>query len=291
MDASSQQKLPPKEHNTLFNQVLPACQQKNYKKTVTLCDLVLSKFPLNGETLAMKALALSNTPSPDGSGKNKEEAWALVRQGVRMNQASHVTWHAFGLMLRADRKYGEAVKCFLKASKRDRNNVNILSELSSMQMCVGDWEGNRVTRERLLRVAATEANWLAFAVSLHLSGHPSKAGLMLDSFVETLGESKTRDTYAHSELHLYRNELFRESGQLEEAVKHAEEMAGAIRDSTALKENKGECYFCGRGWVRRRHRRPAEDQTMIRTAYHTSEGGKSGLGTAIFLALSQPAAV
>ena len=65
------------------------------------------------ETLATKGLILSCL------GK-KEEAFELVRRGLRNNLKSHLCWHAYAILQRADRKYDEAIKCIRNALKWDK---------------------------------------------------------------------------------------------------------------------------------------------------------------------------
>ena len=64
-------------------------QTKLYKKGLKTADLILKKFPENGETLAMKGL-LCNCLN------RKDEAYDLVKQGVKSNLRSHVCWHVYG---------------------------------------------------------------------------------------------------------------------------------------------------------------------------------------------------
>ena len=52
-------------------------------------DGVLKKFPEHGETLAMKGLTLNCL-------NRKEEAYKLVREGLKHDLKSHVCWHVYG---------------------------------------------------------------------------------------------------------------------------------------------------------------------------------------------------
>jgi peptide alpha-N-acetyltransferase len=54
---------------------------------------VLKKFPEHGETLAMKGLTLNCL-------SRKEEAYKLVREGLKHNLKSHVCWHVYGCVPR-----------------------------------------------------------------------------------------------------------------------------------------------------------------------------------------------
>ena len=61
----------------------------------------------------MKGLTLNCT------GK-KEEAYDLVKKGLKNDLTSHVCWHVYGLLQRSDKKYDEAIKCYRNALRWDK---------------------------------------------------------------------------------------------------------------------------------------------------------------------------
>lgn len=75
----------------------------------------------------------------------KEEAYDHVRRGLRNDLQSHVCWHVYGLLQRSDKKYDEAIKCYRNALKWDKDNVQILRDLSLLQIQMRDLEGYRVS--------------------------------------------------------------------------------------------------------------------------------------------------
>lgn len=93
--------------------------------------------PTFAETLAMKGLILNCLG-------RKEDAYNFVRQGLRNNLKSHVCWHVFGLLQRSDKKYDEAIKCYRNALKWDKDNLQILRDLSLLQIQMRDLEGYKV---------------------------------------------------------------------------------------------------------------------------------------------------
>ena len=64
-------------------------ETKQYKKGVKSADAILKKFPEHGETISMKGLILNCMDK-------KEEAYELVRKGLKHNLRSHVSWHVYG---------------------------------------------------------------------------------------------------------------------------------------------------------------------------------------------------
>ncbi|KAG4958369.1 hypothetical protein JHK87_035002 [Glycine soja] len=47
---------------------------------------------------------------------------------------SHVCWHVYGLLYRSDREYWEAIKCYRNALRIDPDNIEILRDLSLLQV-------------------------------------------------------------------------------------------------------------------------------------------------------------
>jgi tetratricopeptide (TPR) repeat protein len=61
----------------------------------------------------MRGLILTNL-------NRKEEGLECVKKGVRMDLTSHICWHVFGLVHKADRNYEEALKCYTQALKFEK---------------------------------------------------------------------------------------------------------------------------------------------------------------------------
>jgi N-alpha-acetyltransferase 15/16, NatA auxiliary subunit len=51
----------------------------------------------------------------------------------------------YGLLQRSDKKYDEAIKCYRNALKWEKDNIQILRDLSLLQIQMGDLEGYRVS--------------------------------------------------------------------------------------------------------------------------------------------------
>ena len=97
------------------------CFKRPLRIQIQAADQILKKFPEHGETLAMKGLVMNSM----GADK-KEEAYTLVKAGLRFDMRSHVCWHVHGLLHRSDKEYGKAIKAYRQALKIDEKNMNIL---------------------------------------------------------------------------------------------------------------------------------------------------------------------
>ncbi|XP_002740751.1 N-alpha-acetyltransferase 15, NatA auxiliary subunit [Saccoglossus kowalevskii] len=228
----SSQPLPPKE-NTLFKRILKCYEQKQYKNSLKFAKAILTnpKYCDHGETLAMKGLTMNCMG-------RKEEAYDYVRRGLRNDLQSHVCWHVYGLLQRSDRKYDEAIKCYRNALKWDKDNIQILRDLSLLQIQMRDLEGYRETRFQLLQLRpAQRVSWIGYAMSHHLSKEYDMALRVLEEFRKT--QTPKPYDYEHSELLLYQNEVMRESGMFNEALNHLETYERQICDKLAANEIKG----------------------------------------------------
>ncbi|XP_064480526.1 N-alpha-acetyltransferase 15, NatA auxiliary subunit-like [Ornithodoros turicata] len=230
---SPSQPLPPKE-NALFKRILKCYEHKQYKNGLKFAKQILTnpKFADHGETLAMKGLTLNCLG-------RKEEAYEYVRKGLRNDLRSHVCWHVYGLLQRSDRKYDEAIKCYRNALKWDKDNIQILRDLSLLQIQMRDLEGYRDTRYQLFLLRPTQrASWIGFSMAYHLLKDYDMALKILEEFrkTQTVSQAKHGYDYEHSELLLYQNQVMQEAGEQKEALHHLDEYKEQIRDELAWYE-------------------------------------------------------
>lgn len=73
-----------------------------------------------------------------------EEALEVVRRGLTADLRSYVCWHVFGQVQRSDKKYDEAIKAYKMALRLDNDNLQILRDLSLLQIQMRDYLGYRV---------------------------------------------------------------------------------------------------------------------------------------------------
>ncbi|KAG7273608.1 LOW QUALITY PROTEIN: hypothetical protein CRUP_011037 [Coryphaenoides rupestris] len=227
--------LPPKE-NALFKRILRCYEHKQYRNGLKFCKQILSnpKFSEHGETLAMKGLTMNCL------GK-KEDAYDLVRRGLRNDLKSHVCWHVYGLLQRSDKKYDEAIKCYRNALKWDKDNLQILRDLSLLQVQMRDLEGYRETRYQLLQLRpAQRASWIGYAVAYHLLEDFEMAAKIVEEFRKTQQTSLDKVDYEYSELLLYQNQVLREACLYKEALEHLNNYEKQICDKLAVEEIRGE---------------------------------------------------
>ncbi|EOA95985.1 NMDA receptor-regulated protein 1 [Anas platyrhynchos] len=142
--------------------------------------------------------------------------------------------------LRSDKKYDEAIKCYRNALKWDKDNLQILRDLSLLQIQMRDLEGYRETRYQLLQLRpAQRASWIGYAIAYHLLEDYEMAAKILEEFRKTQQTSPDKVDYEYSELLLYQNQVLREAGLNKEALEHLCTYEKQICDKLAVEETKG----------------------------------------------------
>ncbi|CAO3610018.1 unnamed protein product [Cunninghamella blakesleeana] len=226
---ATKRELPPKE-NAVFRNLLVNYEMKNYKKGLKLANSILKKYPEHGETLAMKGIFLNNLDK-------KAEGYEYVKKGVRNDLTSHICWHVYGLMHRADNNYAEAAKCYTQALKFNKNDVNILRDYALLQTQLRQYDAVVDARLQLLQHRPTNSPfWIGLAVAYQLAGKPNKALSVMKKDEEFIDRNTT--PYEKSELHMYQNWLIEETGNWEEGLEHLNKIEAKVTDKRSIKEKR-----------------------------------------------------
>jgi tetratricopeptide (TPR) repeat protein len=180
----------------------------------------------------MKALILNSLNQGD-------EAFALCKDALRHDMKSHICWHVYGLLWRSVKNYPEAIKSYKMALRIEPNSLNILRDLALLQCQVRDYEGYIESRRKMMQERPQlRQNWTALAVAYHLSGNYAEAENILKTYEETLKQPPPKSDLEHSEATLYKNMIIYESGDIERALTHLNEVVKKSLDRSAALELK-----------------------------------------------------
>lgn len=246
MSVVNSQTLPPREAS-LFKKILKHFKDKQFKNGLKVANQILTnpKFSEHGETLSMKGLILNSM------GK-RQEAFEYVKRGLKNDVKSHVCWHVFGLLQKADHKYEEAIKCYRNALRLKKDSVQILSDLSLVQIQTRDLEGYRDSRYQLFSLRPGErSTWIGCAMAYHLAGDHATAVNILSEYQKTNSANgnfrrngrRHNEAYEHSELLLYNVSILMESARYDEALTLLSVSENEIVDKISYFENKAEIYL------------------------------------------------
>lgn len=256
----------------MFKSVIRFYEGKQYKKGLKAADTLLKKKPDHGETQAMKGLILNSMG-------NKEEALELVKLGVRNDMRSHVTWHVYGLYNRSNHNYKEAAKCYLNALRIDKENIQILRDLSHLQIQIRDLAGFVETRRQLVVLKpGVKANWICYAVAQYKAGDYSEAFNIAQNYIQSSdssGEDAAVIPYEHGELLLFQNMCLEKQEKYEEALKHLNKNEKMIPDKLSLRTKRAEmtCLLGDHESARRMWQKLVQEQPMnyrYHSGYQTS---------------------
>jgi tetratricopeptide (TPR) repeat protein len=128
----------------LFKSCLKFYEHKQYKKGLKAADQILKRVE-HGETLALKGLFCHCL-------NRQEEGLALIKRALRLSISSHICWHVFGLVHRADKNYLEAVRSYAQALKCDPENIQILRDFCTLHIQMRNLKAFNESRQRLFDV-------------------------------------------------------------------------------------------------------------------------------------------
>lgn len=129
----------------------------------------------------------------------------------------------------------------------DPDNIQILRDLSLLQIHRRDLSGFAETRRKLLQVKpSNRLNWVGYAVAEHLCQSYEYAWTCIDNYEKTFKDESVAE-YETSELYLYKATIMEEAGKFEEALECLRQHEKDIVDKLGLLEMKGRlCMFLQR---------------------------------------------
>ncbi|RDA87445.1 hypothetical protein CP532_2802 [Ophiocordyceps camponoti-leonardi (nom. inval.)] len=227
------QTLSPKEAAN-FRAVIRSYEDKQYKRGLKTADLILKKHPKHGDTMAMKALILNS------QGKTGE-AFALAKDALKADMKSHICWHVYGLLYRANKNFEEAIKAYKFALKLEPESPQIQRDLAILQIQMRDYAGYIQSRTAMLQARPQlRQSWTALAIAHHLSGNLTEAENVLNTYEGTLKAAPPRNDVEHSEAVMYMNSLMVEQGDYQRALDHLDRAAKYNLDRLAVMETRAD---------------------------------------------------
>lgn len=258
------QPLAPKEA-AQFRTVIRSYEDKQYKRGIKTADLILKKNPKHGDTMAMKALILN------GQGKTSE-AFVLAKEALTVDMKSHICWHVYGLLYRANKNFEEAIKAYKFALKLEPESQQIQRDLAILQVQIRDYQGYVQSRTAMLQARPQlRQAWTALAIAHHLSGNLAEAEKVLTTYEGTLKTTPSIHDLEHWEAVLYKNSLIAEQGDYQRALDHLETDARKAPDRLAVMEARAK-YLAemGRNEAAAKAYRALIDRNSEHPAYYES---------------------
>lgn len=217
-----------------FRQVIRSYEDKQYKRGLKTADLILKKNPKHGETMAMKALILN------GQGK-MEEAFSLGKEALTADMKSHICWHVYGILYRANKNFEEAAKAYKFALRLEPTSAQIQRDLAVLQVQMRDYPGYVQSRNAMLQARPQmRQSWTALAIAHQLAGNLAEAENVMTTFEGTLKTTPGRHDLEHSEAVMYKNSIIAEQGDYKRALEHLETDAKHNLDRLAFLESRAD---------------------------------------------------
>lgn len=110
------------------------------------------------------------------------------------------------MLLTFDRLYKEAKQAYTQCLKIDPKSLNVMKDLSSIQLTLKDWAGLQDTRRKYMMEQPHIINWSSFLFALYMCGDYDTAFEAVESMLQLLtadAELNVSLKYQISELHLF----------------------------------------------------------------------------------------
>ena len=213
--------------------VAPQCSNSSLAG-LKAAEQVLRKNPNHADTQAMKALIISNQGQ-------QQEAFALAKIALNNNMKSHVCWHVYGLLYRAEKNFDESIKAYKFALRLDPESGPIQRDLAHLQIQMRDYQGYIQSRRNMLQQKpGFRQNWTALAIANHMAGNLEEAENVLSTYEDTLKQTPPRTDMEHWEAVLYKNTIIAQTGNYEKALDHLEAVGKRSPDVLAVLEMKAD---------------------------------------------------
>lgn len=140
--------------------------------------------------------------------KNVAEAEAGLKKGMMLGRRTSLCWHLYGIFQRTQklfsivliifRKYTEAKKAFQLAHSLDPMNIQIVVDLSDLQIQVRDYSGYRISKQKLMNERSGNGTfWVGFIMGAYLE---KKYELCIDIITSYLPSVEQEPCYQIQEL-------------------------------------------------------------------------------------------
>ncbi|KAA1077024.1 hypothetical protein PGTUg99_000438 [Puccinia graminis f. sp. tritici] len=173
--------------------------------------------------------------------EQQAQGYSLVKAGMKADLKSHIVWHVYGIITRADRNYSEAVKSYSQALRLDPENHNILRDLAVLQIQVRQYSAYVESRWKLLRSnRRSRTAWLSLAMAYKLN-HQTEAALeVLDAMEKCEVIHEPEQTFERSETILFKASLLPPSDALDYLEKSSNLILDRPRYMLTRAQNLGE---------------------------------------------------
>ncbi|BGP42870.1 hypothetical protein JCM10449v2_006882 [Rhodotorula kratochvilovae] len=224
----------PQDHNRYlpqhdaeaFTKCLGMYENKHFKDGLETVQQVLDKHPNHGESLVMKGIFLCSLD-------RKPEGYDCVRRGVKNDPGSHIVWHVYALVLRADKNFGEALKCYKKAVEIEKDSLNLLNDMAPIAVHLRKYDDYVSIRLSMLKSQPrVRRNWVNLAVAQFLARQYRAATQTLAYYEDMLRDVPEGDVEM-GEVLLFHAQVLEEAGEYERCLDFLGEKSAQIVDRTA----------------------------------------------------------
>ena len=199
-------------NNPEFQIALKEFDAKKYEKVEKLCDEMISKNPKDDQALALKGLNYYFLQKPELGEKT-------IKEALKANFKSAVAWHFYAIFHKESGNYSQAMKSYNKALNFSPTNINIIRDLSYMQLYLKQIDSFVETcKLGVDNKPGLIINWVELAFAYTLVKNYRNALTVLNS-AEKLGKDTLKKNDIH-ELKIFNAMIQSLDGKYEEAMNY-----------------------------------------------------------------------
>ncbi|KAK8790969.1 hypothetical protein WA158_005600 [Blastocystis sp. Blastoise] len=226
----------PKHEENMFNQAVKCYEDSEYKKGLKIVDQILKTCPDSGKTWSLKGIMIFSNKN------NEKEGEPLLKKGIELDPSSHIVWHVYGIFHKTMKRWAEAKIAYTKALALDPENVQILIDLSSIQLQTRDYAGFRKSKASLLQLRPSQSQfWMGLVYGCYMTKDYDNAISILNSFLDTL-EKDRKPNFIDQEMILFKAIIYKTNKQYQLALDTLSGYPDILDDSIA-QEMEAELYL------------------------------------------------
>ncbi|TNY23899.1 NMDA receptor-regulated protein 1-domain-containing protein [Rhodotorula diobovata] len=209
-----------------FTQCLGMYENKQFKEGLDTVQHILDKHPNHGESLVMKGIFLCSLD-------RKPEGYDCVRRGTKNDPGSHIVWHVYALVLRADKNFEEALNCYKKAVDIEKDSLNLLSDMAPLAVHLRKYDDYAQIRLQMLKTQPrVRRNWVNLAVAQFLA-RQYRAATQTLAYYEDMVRDVPEGDVEMGEVLLFHAQVLEEAGEYERCLDFLGDKSAQIVDRTA----------------------------------------------------------
>ena len=212
-----------------WKSMISSYESKLYDKAIKSADAILKKNPTHVETICIKALSKMQ------SGQ-KQESFDIIKVALKTNLKNARCWRTLGQLHSYENQWEQAAKCFKTSLNIEPKSLEVLKELSEIQIHLRDFQGYHESKTSMFfENSSVVGTWMGYATSAYLNGDLELALKIISSYMENIMVAKIKP-FSKNRIVCFKLRLLEETGKYNDVLKTLNEYSLLITDKVYVLE-------------------------------------------------------